>query len=114
MRRLVPISRMTVALWLWRHRAEILGWAGFARKAATRLAAGQVDDVRAEARLRMALTADARTRDVAALDVDVRDGVATLQGTVPVGVGEAAVEVAQGQPRIRKVKDRTRRGPTRP
>lgn len=90
----MPVSRLTIGLWLWRHRAEILGWAGFAGKAAKRLAAGDTDDVLAEARLRMAFTGEARTRDVAALDVDVRDGVATLRGTVPPEVHDAALDVA--------------------
>jgi len=101
LRRLLPVSRLTIGLWLWRHRAEILGWAQFAGKAAKRLAAGETDDVMAEARLRMSLTAEARTRDVATLDVDVRKGVATLRGRVPPEVHDAAIDVATRSDRVR-------------
>jgi len=101
LRSLLPVSRLTVGLWVWRHRAEILGWAQFAGKAAKRLAAGETDDVMAEARLRMSFTAEARTRDVAALDVDVRNGVATLRGRVPPEVHDAAVDVATRNDKVR-------------
>ena len=101
LRKVLPVSRLTIGIWLWRHRAEILGWAGFAAKATKRLAAGDTDDVMAEARLRMSLTAEARTRDVSALDVDVRNGVATLRGRVPPEVHDAAVDVATRNNKLR-------------
>jgi osmotically-inducible protein OsmY len=101
-------------MWLWRHRALIMGWAGFSARATRRLAAGETDDVMAEGRLRAALTADPRTREASGLDVEVRDGVATLAGVVPAEAHEAAVAVAERQKAVRKVKDRlsdeTRRG----
>jgi hypothetical protein len=100
-RKLLPVSRLTVGLWLWRHRAEILGWAQFAGKAARRLASGETDDVMSEARLRMSLTAESRTRDVPSLDVDVRNGVVTLRGRVPPEVHDAAIDVATRSNKLR-------------
>jgi hypothetical protein len=105
MRRVLPVSRVTVGLWLWRHRNEILGWAEFTGKASKRLFAGDVDDVVAEARLRMALTADSRTRDVRGLNVDFRAGVATMSGIVDPSVHDAALEVATRQRSVRRVRD---------
>ena len=104
MRRLLPVSRATVAMWLWRHRNEILGWAEFAAKAGRRLVAGEIDDVVTEARLRMALTGDARTRDVRALGLDVRGGVATLSGLVDRDVHDAALDIATRNRQVRRVR----------
>ena len=43
-----PLNRATVALWAWRHRDEIAGWAGYAARAMPRLVGGDTADVLAE------------------------------------------------------------------
>ncbi len=102
---MLGISRLAVWLFLWQHRHEILGWATFSVRAAQRIRDGDTEDVKTEARLRMALTADRRTRNHPELGLEVRGGVAHLRGEVPVEVHDAAVEIASGIDRIRRVRD---------
>lgn len=101
----MPASRAGAALWVWRHRDQIGGWAGYAARSAPRLAAGDTADVLAEGRLRTRLAADKRTRDVAGLDVRVDGGRALLRGVVERAAGDAAVEIATGTTGIRRVRD---------
>lgn len=104
-RGVLPVSRVGVALWAWRNRDEILGWAGFAAGAVPDLVSGNTGDVLAEARLRMKLTADSRTRGAEGLRVDVKDGVATLSGVVDPAVHDVVLDLATATSGIRKVKD---------
>jgi len=100
-----PMGRLGVALWAWRNRDEIAGWAGYAAKAVPKLAGGDTTDVVAEGRLRMRLTSDHRTRNVDGLRVSVSDGVATLTGLVDAEVHDAALAVATNTSGITRVKD---------
>lgn len=110
-RRALPVSRVGVALWAWQHRDQITGWAGWASRSAPRLLAGDTRDLVAEGRLRTRLAADARTR--AALDrggrdglrVEVRDGVAVLEGRLAREAHDLVVEVATGTGGVQRVRD---------
>lgn len=101
----MPVSRLGVAMWAWRHRTEISGWAGYVARSTPRLAAGDSHDVLAEGRLRARLTADRRTRDVDGLRVEVQDGVAILRGVVDQAVHDAAVTIATNTSGIGRVRD---------
>jgi hypothetical protein len=103
----IPLSRVGVALWGWRHRHEIGGWVGYAARSAPRLVAER-DAVLAEGRLRARLTADKRTRNVDGLRVEVVDGVATLRGLVPPEAHDAAVAIATNTTGITRVRDELR------
>ena len=100
-----PLSRVGVAMWAWRHRSEIGGWAGYAAKSAPRLVAGNRDDVLAEGRLRARLTGDRRTRNVDGLHVEVEGGVAVLRGMVPPEVHDAVLAIATNTAGITRVRD---------
>lgn len=101
----LPTSRAAMALWAWRHRHEIAGWAQWTARSAPRLAAGDTEDLLVEGRLRMRLTGDRRTRDVEGMQVEVQDGVAILRGAVPAAVHDAAVEVATNTKGVERVRD---------
>ena len=59
-----------------------------------------------EARLRMALHGDRRTRRAPGLEVYVRDGVAVLKGIVDPEVRDVAVKLAERAEGVKKVDDR--------
>lgn len=101
----VPVSRVGVAMWAWHNRDELLAWAGFVAGAAPKLIDGKADDVVAEAKLRVRLTADARTRGTPGLRVSVADGVATLAGVVAPAVHDAALDLATSTGGIARVRD---------
>ena len=101
----IPVSRVGVALWAWRHRSEIRGWVGYVTRSAPRLVAGDTHDVLVEGRLRARLTADRLTRDADGLRVQVDDGVAVLRGMVAPAVHDAAVVVASNTTGVVQVRD---------
>ena len=100
-----PLSRVGVAMWAWRHRSEIGGWAGYVAKSAPRLVAGDNADVLAEGRLRARLTGDRRTRNVDGLRVEVENGVAVLRGMVDPAVHDAVVAIATNTAGVTRVRD---------
>lgn len=100
-----PLSRVGVAMWAWRHRSEIGGWAGYVSRSAPRVLAGDTEDVLVEGRLRGRLTADGRTRSVDGLQVEVHDGVAVLRGTVPAEAHDAVLAIATSTTGVRRVRD---------
>ena len=101
----VPLSRMGVALWGWRHRHEIGGWFAYATRSAPKLLAGETADVLLEGRLRARLTADWRTRNIDGLHVTVEDGIVRLSGTVDDKVHDAALAIATNTSGVRRVAD---------
>jgi len=101
----LPVSRVGAAMWAWRHRNEIGGWAGYVARAAPRVIAGDTTDVVVEGRLRARFTGDARTRNVDGLHVTVQDGVAVLTGMVPPEVHDAAVAIATNTNGVLRVRD---------
>ena len=104
-RNALPVSRVGVTLWAWRHRNEIGNWLGYAARSAPRVATGDHGAVLAEGRLRARLTADKRTRNVDGLKVEVLNGVATLRGMVAPEAHEAAVAIATNTSGITRVRD---------
>jgi osmotically-inducible protein OsmY len=104
-RNALPVSRVGVAVWGWRHRNEIGSWVSYAARSAPRLVTGGHDAVLVEGRLRARLTADKRTRNVDGLQVEVVDGVATLRGMVPSEAHDAAVAIATNTTGIHRVRD---------
>lgn len=100
-----PLSRVGVALWAWRHRSEIGGWAGYVVRSAPRLVGGDTGDILAEGRLRARLTAHRRTRDLDGLHVSVDDGVAVLSGMVPAEAHDAILTIATNTTGITRVRD---------
>jgi osmotically-inducible protein OsmY len=103
LRRLLPLSRLGLALWAWRNRASIAGWTQFAGRSASSLVrGGSLDDARAELRLRAALSADKRTRG-AALGVSVVDGVAHVTGRAPADARDAAGDIARATRGVARV-----------
>ena len=101
----LPMSRVGAAMWAWRHRSEIGGWAGYVARSAPRVVAGDTTDVVVEGRLRARLTADRRTRNVDGLHVTVEDGVAVLRGMLPPEAHDAAVAIATNTSGVRRVRD---------
>jgi osmotically-inducible protein OsmY len=106
LKRFLPLSGSALALWAWRNRDDVVDWAAFGVRSAQSLVNGNTDDVKAEARLRMALAKDRRTRHAPGLEVVVRDGVAVLNGIVDPEVHDVAVKIAERTEGIRKVDDR--------
>jgi osmotically-inducible protein OsmY len=104
-RRYLPLSGSAIALWAWRNRDDVIDWAAFGVRSAQGIVSGNTDDVAAEARLRMALQGDRRTRRSPGLEVAVRDGVAVLRGIVGPEVRDVAVKLAERTQGIRKVDD---------
>jgi hypothetical protein len=100
-----PVGRAAAALWAWRHRQEIAGWAGYAAKALPRILAREHPDVLTEGRLRARLATDPVTRNVDGLRVSVRDGVATLSGLVHADVHDAALAIATNTGGVLRVRD---------
>lgn len=106
LKRYLPLSGSAIALWAWRNRDDVVDWAAFGVRSAQSLVAGNTDDVAAEARLRMSLHGDKRTRRAPGLDVMVRDGVAILRGIVDPEVRDVAVKLAERTEGVKKVDDR--------
>ncbi|MCU1485927.1 MAG: hypothetical protein JWN67_2673 [Actinomycetia bacterium] len=104
-RNALPVSRVGVTLWAWRHRNEIGSWLGYAARSAPRVVSGDHEAVLLEGRLRARLTADRRTRNVDGLRVEVHDGVATLRGMVQPDAHDAAVAIATNTSGITSVRD---------
>jgi osmotically-inducible protein OsmY len=103
----IPVSRVGAAMWAWRHRSEIGGWAGYVARAAPRVAAGDTTDVLVEGRLRARLTGDRRTRNVDGLQVEVSGGVAHLRGMVSAEARDAALAIATNTTGVHRVRDET-------
>ncbi len=113
-RSLLPTSRAAAALWAWRNRQPLVEWGRFGVTAAPRVLGGDRADVAAEAKLRAALTADPATRAAPGLRLEVRNGVATLSGTVDRDVAERGKAKADNVGAVTKVKDDTKAPSRRP
>lgn len=104
-RKVLPVSRIAITMWAWRHRHEIGGWLGYVARCAPKVVAGDTGDVLHEGRLRARLTADRRTRNVDGLRIEVDDGVVTLRGMVPPDAHDAAVAIATNTSGTQSVRD---------
>jgi osmotically-inducible protein OsmY len=113
LRRLLPFSRLGIALWAWRNRDKVADWSQFAvRSAGTLVREGSIDDARAELRLRTSLATDGRTRN-ASLYVSVVDGVARLEGRSSGPARDAAVELARSTNGVTRVHENVEVPPAR-
>ena len=92
----LPVSRIGMILWAWKHRVSILEWITFAIGAFGR----PREDVRAELALRM------RLRRFSGLSVSVDQGVARLEGRLTPQSHAAAQDAAVATPGIKRVDDR--------
>jgi osmotically-inducible protein OsmY len=106
LRRYLPLSGSAIALWAWQNRDDVIDWAAFGVRSAQGLVSGNTEDVAAEARLRVALHGDRRTRRAPGLEVVVRDGIATFKGIVDPEVRDVAVKLAERTEGVKKVDDR--------
>ena len=106
LKRYLPLSGSAIALWAWRNRDDVIDWAAFGVRSAQSLVSGNTDDVATEARLRIALHGDRRTRRAPGLEVVVRDHVAVLKGIVDPEVRDVAVKLAERTEGVEKVDDR--------
>ena len=106
LKRYLPLSGSAIALWAWRNRDDVIDWAAFGVRSAQSLVTGNTDDVATEARLRMAIHGDRRTRRAPGLEVVVRDHVAVLKGIVDPEVRDVAVKLAERTEGVEKVDDR--------
>ena len=103
MRRLLRLGTPALVSLAWRYRDELADWIGFGLRSAKNLVEGEpFDDVKAEARLRVALTRDRETRS-APVQVDVREGVARVRGRVNEDVRERILDLIEDTPGIRDV-----------
>ena len=102
-----PMGRVGMAMWAWRNRGEIAGWAGYAARSAPRIIGDEAGrrDALIEGRLRMRLTGDPRTRNVDGIKVHVEDGVATLSGLVEPRVHDAVLTIATNTSGVTRVRD---------
>jgi hypothetical protein len=110
--RLFPLSRAAAVWWSWRNRRELGHWARFAWRVVPPTT-GDRGDLIAEARLRVAIARDARTRGAASLRVRVIARTALLDGSLPPDVHDLVVAIAgrtKGIARIEcSIRDRGRR-----
>ena len=106
LKRYLPLSGSAIALWAWRNRDDVIDWAAFGVRSAQGLVSGNREDIATEARLRIALQGDRRTRRAPGLEVMVRDGIAVLKGIVDPEVRDAAVKLAERTEGVHKVDDR--------
>ena len=114
-RTLFRLSASAIAAFAWQNRDEVFEWAGFAVRTVQAAMPGGTDmqDVKAEMKLRYALANDRRTRRADGLHVEVFDGIALLHGVVSPEVYDVAPLIAEGVPGIRMIDNRlraTRRG----
>ena len=114
-RSLLRLTAPALAAFAWRNRDELFEWANFGLRAVQAALPGgsNLDDVKAEARLRYALGMDKRTRRADGLHVEVFDGIALFHGVVSPDVYDVAPHIAEGVEGVRMVDNRlteTRRG----
>ena len=63
------LSRVLVLRWAWQNRFDLARWARFARRLPTEVRTRDLDDLVTEARARITLSADPRTRSARDLDL---------------------------------------------
>ena len=107
-RSMLRLTAPALAAFAWRNRDELFEWANFGLRAVQAALPGGADleDVKAEARLRYALEMDKRTRRADGLHVEVFDGIALLHGVVSPEVFDVAPHIAAGVHGVRMVDNR--------
>jgi hypothetical protein len=107
-------SRIVTLVWLWRNRHDLIRWARFVARVPTDIQARGFEPVLAEARVRLALTVDPRTRAARDLDIArVEDGTVVVSSHEETPIGLVAREVLTLAPGVDKVRfvDPTRDAP---
>ena len=95
---------MTIA-WLWRNRHDLMRWARFAARVPSEVQARGFNHLAAEARVRLALTADPRTRSAKDLDIaSLDDGTLVVCTPAEKPTAQVAREVLAGAPGVREVR----------
>lgn len=98
-------SRIVMLAWLWRNRHDLVRWARFLARVPTDIQAGGFDPVLAEARVRLALTVDPRTRAARDLDISsVDDGTVVVISHEETPVAQVAREVLSLAPGVNEVR----------
>jgi hypothetical protein len=90
-----------VAMWAWRNRHDLMRWGRFAFRVPSELRSRDLDELVTEARARLALSADTRTRCAADLDITSFDNgtlVVTAPGQEP--IAQVAREVLSAVPGV--------------
>ncbi|HEY8545042.1 MAG TPA: hypothetical protein VIL36_08340 [Acidimicrobiales bacterium] len=98
-------SRLVTIAWLWRNRHDLLRWIRFAARVPSEVQARGFNHLAAEARVRLALTADPRTR--AAKDLDIAgldDGTLVVCTPTDKPTAEVAREVLAGAPGVKELR----------
>jgi hypothetical protein len=98
-------SRIVTLTWLWRNRHDLNRWARFAARLPSDIRARGVNPVAAEARARIALTADPRTRFARDLDIaSMDDGIVEVRTPVEKPAAQVAREVLTAAPGVHEVR----------
>lgn len=98
-RPLRPLYRSALLAMLWTNRRDVARWAAFAKRAAMPATRPATEDLKLEAKVRVALSGDPALRnDPSIRDVRVRDGVVVLES--PADWHNKGIAIA----RIRQVK----------
>jgi hypothetical protein len=95
---------VTIA-WLWRNRHDLLRWARFAARVPSEVQVRGFNHLAAEARVRLALTADPRTRSAKDLDIaSLEDGTLVVCTPAEKPTAQVAREVLGGAPGVREIR----------
>lgn len=98
-------SRLVTIAWLWRNRHDLARWIRFAARVPSEVQARGFNHLAAEARVRLALTADPRTRSAKDLDIAAfEDGTLVVQTPAEKPTAQVAREVLAGAPGVREVR----------
>lgn len=118
------ISRVIVLKWAWRNRQDLLRWSRFAMRLPSEVRTRDFDDIVTEARARIALSADPRTRLAADLDIaGFENGSLIVKAPGERPVAQVARDLLAGVPGVVDVRvvddrlptsDTTRSDSTRP
>jgi hypothetical protein len=97
-------SRLVTVAWLWRNRHDLLRWARFAARVPSEVQARGFNHLAAEARVRLALTADPRTRAAKDLDIaSLEDGTLVVCTPAQKPAAQVAREVLAGAPGVKEI-----------
>jgi len=98
-------SRLVTIAWLWRNRHDLLRWARFAARVPSEVQARGFNHLGAEARVRLALTADPRTRAAKDLDIaSLEDGTLVVCTPAEKPTAQVAREVLAGAPGVKEIR----------
>lgn len=107
------VSRIVVLQWSWRNRHDLMRWSRFALRLPSEVRTRDLDDIVTEARARIALSADPRTRTARDLDVTgFQDGSLLVRAPGEKPVSQVARELLARVPGVTDVRVVDERLPT--